>query len=99
MHFFVKTEVRPGKVDELARKIMNREITPVDGNIVYVSKDGSAGYNIVEAKDEADVCRKFNPYDPYVELKEVTPIEPMGQFMERWKAQQGPGGPTPGIRI
>lgn len=95
MLFFVKTEVRSGKIDELARKIINREITPVEGNIVYVSQDGRIGYNVVEAHDEADICRKFNPYDAYVELKEVTPIESMGQFIERWKGQHGLSGPGP----
>jgi len=99
MLFFVKTEVRPGKVDELARKIIDKEITPVEGNIVYVSHDGRIGYNLVEGRDEGDVCQKFNPYDPYVELKEVTPVESMGQFMERWKGQHGLRGPTPGISI
>ena len=92
MLFFVKTEVRPGKVDELARKIVDREITPVEGNIVYVSHDGCIGYNLVEARDEADICRKFSPYDAYVELKEIVPVESMGQFMERWKGQHGLGG-------
>ncbi len=99
MMFFVKTEVRPDKVDELARKIVNREITPVDGNLVYVSPDGRTGYNLVEARDEADVCRKFVPYDAYVILKEVVPVEPMGQFIERWKGQQGLTGKTPGVSI
>lgn len=99
MMFFVKTEVRDGKVDELARKIINREITPVEGNFVYVSQDGRFGYNLVEARDEADVCRKFNPYDQYVELKEITPVESMGHFMERWKTQHGLGGKMPGISM
>ncbi len=97
--FFVKTEVRQGKVEELARKIANKEITPVEGNIVYVSQDGRFGYNLVEARDEADVCRKFNPYDAYVELKEVTPIQSMGHFMERWVSRQGLGGKMPGISL
>ena len=98
MRFFVKTEVRPGKVDELARKIVNREIPPVDGNIVWVSHDGRFGYNLVDARDEPDVCTKFQPYDAYIVLREVTAIESMGQFVERWKAQHSiPGsvtGPT-----
>ncbi|MCL5960678.1 MAG: hypothetical protein M1358_15470 [Chloroflexi bacterium] len=99
MLFFVKTEVRPGKADELARKKTNREIQPVEGNMVYVSSDGMTGYNIVEAKDEADVCRLFNPYDAYVILKEVAPVESMGQYLERWKGQHGLSGKTPGISI
>lgn len=94
MFFFVKTEVRDGKVDELARRIVNHEFTPVDGNLVYVSHDGRYGYNLVEARDEAEVCRKFNSYDQYVELKEVVPVESMGQFMERWTSRQGTGGPS-----
>ncbi|MBI2952692.1 MAG: hypothetical protein HYY30_00125 [Chloroflexi bacterium] len=93
----MKTQVREGKVDELARKILNKEITPVEGNLVYVSPDGKIGYNLVEARDEAEVCQKYNAYDPWVELKEVVPVESMGQFMERWKAQHGFKGQTPGV--
>lgn len=99
MLFFVKTEVRPGKVDELARRIINREITPVEGNIVYVSQDGRIGFNVVEARDEADIRRKFSPYDGYVELREITPVESMGQFIEHWKGQHGLYGPGPGVSL
>ncbi len=87
--FFVKTEVEPGQVDLLARKIVNDEIPSVEGNLVWVTHDGRFGYNLVEARDEQHVREKFRPYDPYVRVHEVTPVISMGHFMERWKAEQG----------
>ncbi|MBI4320371.1 MAG: hypothetical protein HY675_17925 [Chloroflexi bacterium] len=97
MRFFVKTEVRQGKLDDLARKVVNREFTPVEGNMVWVSPDGRFGYNLVEGRDEADVCAKFEPYDEYVVLLEVKPIESMGQFVERWKSVHGLAGQVAGF--
>ncbi len=99
MRFFVKTEVRPGKVDELTRKIANREVTPVEGSILYVSRDGRIGYNLVEASDEAGVRRKYAPYDAYFELREIAPVESMGRFLERWKGQHGFSGQMPGHTV
>ncbi len=99
MRFFVKTEMRPGKVDDLTRKIANREVIPVEGSILYVSRDGRVGYNLVEASDEAAVRRKYAPYDAYIELKEITPVESMGRFLEGWKAQHGFSGQMPGRTV
>lgn len=89
MMFLVRTEVRGGNVDQLARKIVNREIPPVQGNIVYVTCDGRTGYNLVEAANESQARDMFSQYQGYVDVVEVVPIESMGQFIERWKAQQG----------
>ncbi len=92
MMFLVKTEVRGGKVDELAEKIINREIPSVNGNIVYVTKDGRIGYNLVDTGSESDARKMFSPYSSYVDVQEVVSIEPMGQFIERYKAQHGISG-------
>jgi hypothetical protein len=89
MMYFVRTEVRGGNVDQLAQKIVNREIPPVRGNIVYVTKDGRTGYNLVEAESESQARGMFSQYQGYVDVVEVVPIESMGQFIERWKAQHG----------
>ncbi len=89
MMYLVKTEVRGGKVDELAQKIVDREIPPVNGNIVYVTRDGRFGYNLVDTRDESEARRMFSPYSSYVDVLEVIPIESMGQFIERWKAEHG----------
>lgn len=89
MMFLVRTEVRGGNVDHLARKIVNREIPPVLGNIVYVTPDGRTGYNLVEAESENQARDMFSQYQGYVDVVEIVPIESMGQFIERWKAQHG----------
>lgn len=92
MMYLVRTEVRGGNVDELARKIVNREIPPVQGNIVYVTRDGRSGYNLVEAGSENEARDMFSQYRNHVDVVEVVPIESMGQFIERWKAQHGMTG-------
>lgn len=89
MMFLVKTQVRGDKVDELAQKIVNREIPPVHGNIVYVTMDGRTGYNLVDTGDEKQARDMFSSYAGYVDVVEVIRVESMGQFIERWKAQQG----------
>ncbi len=94
MMFLVRTQVRGGKVDELANKILNREIPSVSGNIVYVSKDGSTGFNLVDCNSESEARDMFSPYQGYVDVTEVVPIESMGQFLERYKAQHGLSGPS-----
>ena len=86
--YFVKTEVIPGKVDELARKIVRDEIPSVEGNVVYVTSDGRFGYNLIEGTSEDEVRHKFDQYRDYIIIREITPILPMGQFIERWKAQR-----------
>ena len=92
MMFLVKTEVRGGKVDELAGKIVNREIPSVHGNIVYVTRDGRTGYNLVEAESESQARDMFSQYQNYIDIVEIVPIESMGQYIERWKAQHGMTG-------
>ncbi len=92
MLYLVKTQVRDGKIDELAGKIINREIPSVSGNIVYVTPDGAMGYNLVDTGSESAARDMFSPYDGYVDVVDVVPIESMGQFIERYKAQHGMGG-------
>ncbi len=89
MMYLVKTKVRQGKVDELAQKIVNREIPSVHGNIVYVTRDGHIGYNLVDTGSENQARDMFSAYSNYVDVVEVIPVEPMGQFIERWKAEHG----------
>jgi hypothetical protein len=87
MLFFVKSEVEPGKLAKLTRKVIAGEIQKVRGNIVYLSPDGRIGYDIVEATDEADVYRKYSPYGGYLRLVEVSPIVPAHEFYEQWERQ------------
>lgn len=89
MMYLVRTEVRGANVDQLAQKIVNREIPPVQGNVVYVTRDGRVGFNLVEAESENQARQMFSQYQGYVDVVEVVPIESMGQFIERWKAQHG----------
>ena len=88
MFFFVKSEVSPDKVDELTRKIANKEITTPLGNFSFVTTDGCVGYDLIECRDEADCRQKYSALQEYLTIREMTPIEPMGQFLERWKHQR-----------
>lgn len=90
MLFFVKTECDPNTVDELTRKVMAGEIQKVRGNIVYLSPDGSTGYDIVEAKDDADVRAKYAPYSQFLRLVEVSPIVPAHQYYQAWGLKHAP---------
>lgn len=92
----MKTEVKSGKIDVLARKIANREVIPVDGSILHVSRDGRIGCNLVEARDEADARQRYALYDAYLDLKEIPLVESMGRVSEMWKAQHGFSGQTHG---
>ncbi|MBI2941505.1 MAG: hypothetical protein HYY04_13815 [Chloroflexi bacterium] len=86
-YFFVKTEVIGDRVDELTGKIARGEITGVEGNISFVSPDGRVGYDVVECRDEAHCRQKYSGYTGYLRITEISRIEPMGQFLERWKRQ------------
>ncbi|MBI2940855.1 MAG: hypothetical protein HYY04_10500 [Chloroflexi bacterium] len=88
MMFFVKTEVVGGRVDELAQKIVDRAIQPVEGNIVFVSADGCLGYNLVEGASEAAVRQKFEPYRDHITIREITPVVSMGHYIEQWITQR-----------
>jgi hypothetical protein len=88
--FFVKSECDRGIVDELTRKVISGEIKKVRGNIVYLSPDGCTGYDIVEAKDEADVRAKYAPYSQYMRLVEVSPIVPAHEYYEKWEIRHAP---------
>lgn len=90
MLFFVKTECDRSTVDELTRKVIAGEIKKVRGNIVYLSPDGCTGYDIVEARDEADVRAKYAPYGQYLRLLEVAPIVPAHEYYQRWELQHAP---------
>ncbi|HVC34279.1 MAG TPA: DUF3303 family protein [Chloroflexota bacterium] len=90
MLFFVKSEVDSGCLDELTRKVISGEIKKVRGNIVYLSPDGTTGYDIVEAEDEADLRSKYASYSQYMRLVEVSPIVPAHDFYDKWERQHAP---------
>lgn len=92
MYFFVKTECSRDKVDELTRKVANHEIKTPKGNISFVSPDGCFGFDIIECDSETECRQQYSDLvnQGYCRIIEMTPIEPMGQFIERWK-QQHPG--------
>ena len=85
MLFFVKSECDPSKVDELTQKVINGEIAKVRGNIVFISPDGTTGFDIIEAKDEADVRSKYAAYKPFMRLVEVAEILPAHEYYEHWE--------------
>ncbi|HLH74285.1 MAG TPA: hypothetical protein VKX96_13440 [Chloroflexota bacterium] len=87
MLFFVKSQCEPGKVDELTRKVINGEITKVRGNIVFLSPDGTTGYDIVEADSEADVRAKYAPYSNYLRLVEVSQVVPAHEYYANFEKQ------------
>ena len=88
-YFLVKTECAADKVDELTRKVANSEIPKIKGNLVFVSPDGRIGYDIIEAESEDEVRRTYQHLTQYCRIHEITPIVPMGQYIERWKCQHG----------
>ena len=91
MYFFVKSEVPSDKVDEFTRKVANKEVQTVEGNLSYVTPDGCYGYDIVECRDENDCRQKYNALvQSGLTIIEMKPITPMGQFIEAWKHQQRP---------
>ena len=97
MLFFVKTECDRSTVDELTRKVISGEIQKVRGNIVYLSPDGCTGYDIVEARDEADLRSKYAPYSHYLRLVEVAPIVAGHEFYEDWILRHAPSA-SAGLR-
>lgn len=88
MLFFVKTECEPQTVEELTRKVVDGEIEKVRGNIVYLSPDGCTGYDLVEAKDDAEARAKYAPYSQYLRLVEVSPIVPAHRYYESWSLKR-----------
>lgn len=86
MYFFVKSHLPSDKVDEFTRKLANREIRGVEGNISYVTTDGCVGYDIVECRDENDCRQKYGDLVRHgLVIDEIARIEPMGQFIEAYK--------------
>lgn len=91
MLFFVKSVVDAGLLDELTRKVIAGEINKVRGNVVYLSPDGCVGYDIVEARDEADIRSKYAPYSQYLRLVEVSEVVPAHEYYQKWERQHGMG--------
>ena len=96
MLFFVKTQVSGDKVNELTQKIINKEIAPVKGNLVFLSPDGKIGYDIVEADSESEVRSKYQTYGNYLQIVEIAPIISAGEFYARFQAK-GQGGMSTGM--
>lgn len=92
MLFLVKSEVSADKVDELTRKVINHEIKPVKGNLVYLTPDGRFGYDIVEADSESEVKQMYKQYSNYLKFHEITPIMSGGHFYDEWKMKHGKMG-------
>ena len=84
MLFLVKTEVI-GSVDDLTSKIIRKEITPVKGNLVFLTPDGKFGYDIIEADSEAEVRNMYKQYSNHLKFHEITPIMSAEGFYEKWK--------------
>lgn len=93
MQFLVKSEVISGKVDELTQKVINKEIQPVKGNLVFLTPDGKIGFDIVEADNESDVRQKYQQYSSYMNITEITPIMSADAFYEKWQEQHKGGQP------
>ena len=91
MLYFVKNEVSSDKVDELTQKVINHQVKPVHGNLVYLTPDGRCGYDIVEADSEQEVRDMYKGYSDYLKILEVTPIMSAGHFYETWKQKHGTG--------
>lgn len=89
MLFFVKSQVSDDKLDELTQKVINKEITPVMGNLVFLSSDGKMGYDITEGESESDVRSKYQPYGNYLQILEITPIMSAGEFYARYQSRGG----------
>jgi len=89
MFYLVKTECSPSQVDELTRKVANHEVETPSGNLSFVSSDGRIGYDIIEGSSESEIRSKYQGLSNYLRIVELTPIMPMGQFIEHWKTQKG----------
>ena len=89
VYFFVKSEIPCDMVDEFTSKLADKTIRGVEGNVSYVSPDGCVGYDIVECRDEQDCRQKYSHLSSHgLRIDEITPIQPMGQFIEAWKRQR-----------
>lgn len=93
MLFLVKSEVMGDKVDELTQKVINKEIQPVKGNLVFLTPDGKIGFDIVEADSESDIRSKYQQYSNYMRLVEITPIMSADAYYEKWQEQHKGGMP------
>jgi hypothetical protein len=85
VHFFVKSELPENKVDEFTRKYAKG----VEGGFSYVSPDGRFGYDIVECRDENDCRQRYSQMTQLgLKIHEVSPVEPLGQFVDAWTKQR-----------
>ena len=88
MRYFVKSHLSPDKVEEFTRKVANHEVRTVEDNVSYVTPDGRVGYDIVECRDENDCRQKYSDLvQNGLMIDEMTPIEPMGQFLEEFTSR------------
>lgn len=100
MLFLVKSKAKPGMVDELTKKVVNKEIQPVKGNLVFLTPNGETGFDIVEADSESEIRSKYQQYSNYMDIVEITPIMSADAFYEKWQEQHKGGMPggTGGLR-